>query len=116
MPSHIKGVLYLIHFDRPLRHARHYLGWATEHTWVERLEEHRRGQGSRLMAVVAKADIPWRLARTWEGVDRFYERRIKKQGRRVALCPVCREQAKETKARAAIEAVISGLDIAILPV
>jgi hypothetical protein len=24
------GIVYLLHFDRPYRHARHYTGWTTD--------------------------------------------------------------------------------------
>jgi hypothetical protein len=45
--------VYLIHFDEPYKHARHYVGSAV--SLDARLEEHRRGSGSRLMAVIAAA-------------------------------------------------------------
>jgi hypothetical protein len=65
---------YLLHFDPPYRHARHYLGW-TEHL-EQRLARHQAGGGARLMTVITDAQITWRLARTWEGT-RAAERRLK---------------------------------------
>ena len=85
--------VYLIHFDRPLKHARHYLG-STDNL-ARRLREHQEGNGSKLMAAVAQAGIAWELARTWTG-DRAWERRLHrywepsrrdKKSRR--LCPLC---------------------------
>ncbi len=57
--------VYLLHFDKPLKHARHYLGYAADVD--ERLERHRAGNGSRLMEVVTQAGISWQLVRTWSG-------------------------------------------------
>lgn len=79
-------VVYLIHFDEPYKHARHYLGSTTD--LDERLVEHHRGAGSRLMQVITAAGISWRLAREWRG-GRKLERRLKKHGGAVRLCPIC---------------------------
>jgi predicted GIY-YIG superfamily endonuclease len=79
-------VVYLIHFDRPYKHARHYLGSAAD--LGARLDEHRRGAGSRLMAVISAAGIPWCLARTWRG-GRQLERRLKNHGGATRMCPIC---------------------------
>jgi len=59
------GTVYLLHFDRPYRHARHYLGWATDPD--ARLTRHAAGEGARLLEVVHAAGIGWTLARTWVG-------------------------------------------------
>jgi predicted GIY-YIG superfamily endonuclease len=39
------AIIYLLHFERSYRHARHYLGW-TENL-EQRLAQHRAGRGSR---------------------------------------------------------------------
>lgn len=59
------GTVYLLHFDRPYRHARHYVGWTSN--LDGRLAEHTAGHGARLLAVVHAAGIGWHLARTWPG-------------------------------------------------
>lgn len=82
------GTVYLIHFDRPYRHAGHYLGFAVD--VKARLAEHRRGTGARLMAVIVAAGIGWDLARTWERGTRTLERRLKRRGGHARLCPLCR--------------------------
>jgi predicted GIY-YIG superfamily endonuclease len=81
------GTIYLVHFDEPYRHARHYLGW-TPRDVATRLAEHAAGRGARLLAVVASAGIGWRLARTWAG-SRARERQLKRQGGLSRLCPLC---------------------------
>lgn len=53
--------VYLLHFDRSLARARHYLGFAED--LEARLERHRRGDGARLMEVIAAEGIGFTLAR-----------------------------------------------------
>jgi predicted GIY-YIG superfamily endonuclease len=79
------GIIYLIHFAEPYQHARHYLGWTSD--LDSRLEQHRNGQGARLMAVIKKAGIGWELARTWTGT-RTRERSLKARGHG-RMCPIC---------------------------
>jgi predicted GIY-YIG superfamily endonuclease len=85
----MKGKVYLLHFARPYRHARHYLGWTDD--LEERLARHRDGRGARLLAVVTEAGIEWTVARVWDG-SRALERRLKSWHKARALCPLCREE------------------------
>jgi hypothetical protein len=80
--------VYLLHFDRPYRHARHYLGWCRAGRLDERLAEHRAGRGARLMAVIKDAGIGFELARTWPG-PRALERRLKNCHNTPRKCPLC---------------------------
>ncbi|SRR6266498_1537468 len=80
------GIIYLIHFERPYKHARHYLGWATD--LEHRLRQHRAGYGARLLDVIQQAGIAWSLARTWPGT-RTRERQLKRQGGASRCCPLC---------------------------
>lgn len=80
------GTVYLIHFDEPYKHARHYLGWARD--LAARMKEHRNGRGARLMEVIKDAGITWRVARTWPGT-RDLERAIKERHNTPRLCPEC---------------------------
>src|ERR1039457_4312684 len=80
------GTVYLIHFDQPYKHARHYIGWALDVR--RRLTEHAAGRGANLMSVVRAAGITGQLARTWPG-DRHRERAIKNQGGARRRCPLC---------------------------
>jgi hypothetical protein len=80
-----RGTIYLLHFARPYRHARHSLGFAED--LERRLAQHR---GARLVQVVLGAGIGFEVARTWDG-DRRLERRLKNQRNAPArLCPICR--------------------------
>lgn len=80
-------MIYLIHFDRPYHHARHYLGYCADGTLEMRLIRHRAGRGARLLAVLREHQIGWRVVRVLEG-DRRLERRLKVRGFG-RLCPVC---------------------------
>ncbi|WP_063721688.1 hypothetical protein [Nocardia vinacea] len=80
------GTVYLLHFERPYRHAKHYTGWTTD--LDSRLAEHRAGRGARLLAVIKEAGIGWSLARTWDG-NRGRERQLKREGGATRRCPMC---------------------------
>ncbi len=83
MSERAAGVVYLLHFDRPYKHARHY----TQQPAADldaRLAEHEAGRGARFTAVVA--GVGWTLARTWPGT-RTRERQIKNQGGASRCCP-----------------------------
>lgn len=86
-------MIYLLHFDRPLAHAQHYLGFTDD--LETRLRLHANPNGSshhRLMQVIHEQGIGFVLARAWTG-DRDAERGLKrrKEGRR--LCPICNPHA-----------------------
>jgi predicted GIY-YIG superfamily endonuclease len=82
----LQGTVYLLHFDRPYQHAKHYIGWTRD--LEARLADHRAGSGSRLLAVLKAAGIGFQLARTWQGTRRR-ERQIKLQGGASRCCPMC---------------------------
>jgi hypothetical protein len=86
-----QGTVYLLHFRRPYRHARHYLGFCAGDVAI-RVAAHQAGQGARLLAVVSQAGIGVDLVRTWPG-DRSFERRLKRRHNSPRLCPVCRSAA-----------------------
>lgn len=85
------GTVYLIHFDEPYKHARHYTGWTPD--LPARLEDHRKGRGARLMQVIKDAGISWHVTRTWPG-SRNLERAIKNQHNAPHLCPECTPQPR----------------------
>ncbi len=80
------GTVYLLHFDRPYRHARHYCGWTSD--LPARLAAHRDGRGARLVEVITSAGIGFTVARTWAG-NRHRERALKRQGGLSRCCPLC---------------------------
>jgi len=83
--------VYLLHFDRPYRHARHYLGFVDggQDELETRIDRHHRRDGARLLAVVREAGIEWVVARTWPGATRKDERRLKRRKCGPRLCPLC---------------------------
>jgi predicted GIY-YIG superfamily endonuclease len=80
------GIIYLLHFTQPYKHARHYIGWADD--LEERIWQHACGRGARLTAVVVATGIHFELARICEGTRRT-ERAIKNAGGAVRYCPLC---------------------------
>ncbi|HEY3957967.1 MAG TPA: hypothetical protein VGM53_31775 [Streptosporangiaceae bacterium] len=85
--------VYLLHFERPYRHARHYTGSTAN--LPARLRQHERGHGARLLAVIAAEGIGWTLARTWPG-GRDRERQLKRQGGAARHCPLCGVTPRQT--------------------
>ena len=87
-PAGATGTIYLLHFDQPYQHARHYTGWTQTGNLAARLSQHTKGHGARLIAVITQAGIGFVLARTIPG-DRHKERAIKNAGGAVRYCPIC---------------------------
>jgi hypothetical protein len=88
------GVIYLVHFDRPIGDlhnprgfAQHYTSWTLD--LPARLVDHAAGRGARLLQVVGELGIGWQLARIWTGT-RTRERSLKGSGGAARRCPVCR--------------------------
>lgn len=113
-----QGVVYLIHFQRPLSHARHYIGFTKDKNVDARLDSHRRGQGARILAVCNSLGIRWHVARVWFRASRHFERRLKNRGEATLLCPVCNCNAmrlaavanNKPTAKATAKKLQSGLD------
>jgi hypothetical protein len=83
----VLGTIYLLHFQQPYHHARHYLGW-TEGVLETRLDRHMVGNGARLVNVVTEAGIGIEVARLWSGT-RDLERKLKNRKNSQKLCPIC---------------------------
>lgn len=84
--------VYLIHFDQPYKHARHYVGWA--YCLLRRLRRHGTPYGANLIRVITEAGIGWRVARVWQGADRAFERKLKNWAKPMRICPVCNPKLK----------------------
>lgn len=85
------GIVYLLHFDTPFKHARHYIGFTQN--LDQRCEDHLRGNGSNLVRHVCAAGIALRLAAEWRNVPQTEEYRLKNWGGMVRYCPICRADA-----------------------
>src|SRR5438105_4055488 len=83
----VPGTVYLVHFDSPFGHARHYTGWAAN--LEGRLWHHANATGANLLRHVRAAGIGWTLARTWQATRRK-ERSLKNSGGASRYCPICK--------------------------
>lgn len=85
-------MVYLICFDKPYHHARHYIGYVGEDVGVEaRLEAHRKNKGARLLRALNIAGIGYKVVRVWESGDKTFERKLKNRKKSKTLCPCCSE-------------------------
>lgn len=96
-------VVYLIHLERPFKHARHYVG--STQNLLERIRCYRAANADAcaFMRAVHRAAIDWDVAAVWsfETIEEAltWEYSFKKSGRgkhsRTAArsCPACRESA-----------------------
>lgn len=88
------GWVYLLHFDRPFGHARHYTGWAKD---VDaRIGEHMDGvaHSANIVRKAAAAGIGFSVARIWPNKTRNDERAMKNQGGASRRCPICAMEKK----------------------
>jgi hypothetical protein len=87
-------VLYLLHFDRPYRHARHYLGFTDRDGLALRILEHANGGAgaSPLVRAAMRAGCIISIARVWPTGDRNRERRMKRAGGLGQFCPTCKAE------------------------
>ena len=82
--------IYLLCFDRPLAHAKHYLGSTDDVS--RRIERHARGDGGKLLKVAKAAGIRPDVVRVWRvptGDARQVERRLKNAGGLTRRRPRC---------------------------
>lgn len=82
-------VVYLLHFDRPVGHAQHYMGICKVNRLHWRQLEHLRGNGARLTARAAELNIGWTVANLYPTADPLLERRLKTTGRFSSSCKLC---------------------------
>jgi hypothetical protein len=103
-------VIYILHIDPPLAHARHYVGWTKDEDVTRRVRQHLTQSGSRPSKLVGAALAAGRavtLAGVLEG-DRNFERRLKNRGSACKYCPLCRpaynaRAAAQSRARRALQ-------------
>lgn len=85
-----KGIVYLLHFDKPYKHAKHYIGFTKLNDYEIRIKDHRDGKGARLMTIIRNNNIGFTVSKIWKNVDRKFERSLKKQGGASRICPICK--------------------------
>ena len=97
--AELVGDVYVLHFDSPIGNqdnplavAQHYTGWAEN--WLSRVTGHANGNSdAKIMAyTVGVARIGFRVAKIYTGVDRNFERALKRRGSARKYCPICRHE------------------------
>lgn len=79
--------VYILHFSTPLKHARHYVGYAKD---VDaRIECHRSGTGARITQVCNEQGITYQIARVFKGKGRTFEHKLKRTHKVKVYCPIC---------------------------
>lgn len=99
-----EAYLYLLHFDRPYwtssHPCRHYLGYTTK-TVPERMEKHRAGNGSKLVAYALRGGCDFTVvmtqAFTSKTAARQEEKRLKRNGHHDRNCPLCRRASTQLR-------------------
>jgi predicted GIY-YIG superfamily endonuclease len=96
-PATEMGVVYTLHLDPPLGHAKHYTGFGKD--LDARLAEHEHGHGARLTQVQLDRGGTWRLASAEPGT-RDRETQLKERGasRRCGICKAEAEAEAEPEA------------------
>lgn len=87
-------MVYLIHFNKKFKHAKHYIGFCKDGRLKERMFHHKNGTGSKLMKAVSKAKINWKVVRVWDNEDGNFERKLKNMKNSKKLCPICNKNIK----------------------
>jgi predicted GIY-YIG superfamily endonuclease len=88
------GFFYVIHFEKPLAHARHYTGWAED--LQARMADHfGHSNQAKLIRAVQRAGISYRLAAYWSPLTLHQERLIKRRKCTPRFCPACRPDLLE---------------------
>ena len=81
-------MIYLIHFDKKISHAQHYVG--STRNLKQRIKTHRDSRGANLLRVANERGIRWEVVRIWRLKCRE-ERILKKMKSTANYCPICRK-------------------------
>lgn len=97
--TRVPGTVYMVHFPRPYKHAKHYVGWTVGPDLASRFHQHVTGHGSPLVyaacqlnGITTTDQLLACVSATWPG-DRYLERKIKNSGGKTKTCPVCKKGA-----------------------
>lgn len=87
-------MIYLLHFDQPYRHARHYLGFTARDGLAARIAEHAGGgaKASPLIRAAMRQGCVISIARVWPAGSRTLERKLKNRGGLARQCPLCKAE------------------------
>jgi hypothetical protein len=87
--------VFLLHFDPPYRHARHYLGYAVGtgrgHDYARRIARGVALGPHELVQAAQWNECTITVADVWPGEGRALQRRLRAQGGLSRHCRLCRE-------------------------
>lgn len=91
--------IYVLHFDPPFHHAKHYVGFTPDADPARRVQEHLRctQKGSPLVRAAIQAGCEVSLAAVIEGC-RNTERKLKNRKKTSAFCPLCKGEPGHVRA------------------
>lgn len=84
-----KFIVYLLHIEPPIKHARHYVGSTEAPLLPSRLKRHGRRQGAALTRAALAAGSKLTLVKVWYCEDRSFERVLKRRGHHARNCALC---------------------------
>lgn len=87
-------IVYMLHFERPVGRARHYVGSAQASAFRARLKRHKAGTGAALTSEAVKRGIAMRVSNIWPAETRAREQEIKAAGKFSRHCVYCRAAAR----------------------
>ena len=83
-------MVYLIHFEKKISHAQHYIGYSKDmKTFEKRMKHHGNGNGASILKALNEKGIKYHVVRIWPDADGNYERKLKKRKNAKFLCPFC---------------------------
>ena len=97
--------VYLLHLQQPLSRgvspagkelqAGHYIGFTEREELSARIAEHMTGHGNPMLRAAVMRNIPFQIARIWQGprATRNFERKLKNRKHGPKLCPICNPNA-----------------------
>lgn len=87
-------VVYMLHFERPIGKARHYVGSTESPALRARIKRHKSGGGAALTSEAVRLKIPMRIAHIWTAQSRAREQEIKAAGKFSRHCVYCRAERR----------------------
>lgn len=89
----VKGIVYVLHFEKKYKHARHYIGFSRRKNFLNRLAFHRAGKGGNgLIQAVVKEGIKILVGNIFFNKDGNYERYLKQQKKSSRYCLICNKE------------------------
>lgn len=82
-------VVYLLHFDQPVKRQLHYCGICKAERLHRRQLDHLSGHGAQLTRRAVAQGSGWQIVRLWQTDNRELERTLKQAGHFKRHCFVC---------------------------